>query len=70
MSRDYRVDIDARTVKHNPTGIVMHFEPTEDGGWEGKADPKTMPSNATPQFLAGLARRMGEAWSNELGEKK
>lgn len=70
MSRDYHVDVDARTVKHNPTGVVMHFEPTTDGGWDGKADPRTMIKAASPQFLAGLARRMGEAWANEIGKKK
>lgn len=70
MSRDYYVDIDAHTVKHNPTGVVMRFEPTSDGGWNGKADPGTTITAADPKFLAGLARRMGEAWANEIGKKK
>lgn len=58
----YFIDIEARTVKHKPTGVVMRFDPHPEGGWEGFAVEGTVPSNLTPAYLAGLSRRIGDAW--------
>lgn len=66
----YDVDIDARTVTHKPTGIVMRFERDPDGGWTGRPDADTVTYGLAPQFLAGLARRMGNAWAEARKKSK
>ncbi len=62
-SSPYAVDIEACTVTHKQTGIVMRFTADPDGGWTGQPDKDTVPTGLTSQFLAGLARRMGDAWA-------
>ena len=66
----YIVDIEKHTVTHKPTGIVMRFEPHNAGGWSGQADEATIPADITAKFLAGLARRMGDAWDDEQRRAK
>jgi hypothetical protein len=62
----YIVETGERTVTHKQTGVVMRFEPHSEGGWNGTPDPQTIPPNVTAKFLAGLARRMGDAWADAI----
>jgi hypothetical protein len=66
----YTVDIESKTVTHKQTGILMRFEKNPDGGWDGLVDPATITGNFQPNFLAGLARRMGSAWASHLSRKR
>lgn len=66
----YIIDIGTKTVTHKQTGIVMRFEKDPDGGWNGLADPATITGTFQPNFLAGLAGRMGNAWASHLARKQ
>ncbi|MBI1325536.1 hypothetical protein GC170_20425 [bacterium] len=57
---EFSVDIEAKTVTHNPTGIVFDFVLELAGSWYGESRVK--PTSGSADAMAAIARRAGEAW--------
>ena len=66
-TREFAVDIEARTVTHRLTGLVMKFERHADGGWIGHPTDESQTlavwHGGKAQELAAIASRAGDAWA-------
>ena len=66
---EFTVNFPARTVKHNPTGLILHFRENTDGTWDGTPLNESVVPDAWWEQMPAVCRRMGDKFLEALREK-